>query len=62
MGLLYLSLPFTVHTNLKIVDKINVKYVLVSAMQACGKVKVYVHLALEENELSASHPGHLSPE
>jgi len=57
-----LRLHFTVHTKLKILDKINVKYSLVSVMQACRKVKVYVHLALDGIEWSASHPGHLSPE
>ena len=57
-----LPLHFTVHTKLKILGKINVKYLLVSAMQACGKVNICVHLALDGNEWSASHPGHLSPE
>ena len=36
--------------------------IFVSATQACGKLKVYVHSALDGNESSALHSGHLSPE
>jgi hypothetical protein len=51
----------TLHTELKILEKINVKYLLVNALQAYGKLKVNLHSALDGDERSASHPSHLSP-